>query len=334
MNALVVGGPGFLGLNLIETLQAEGHAVASTRRVSSNTIFVRRLKVPLLEASLEDVDSLAAAMEGRDTVFLAAGYYPRYSVRDHEGQLARAVAGIRNALEAARRAGVARVVYTGSVVTVRRRADGEPATEADGLAEAPRGSLYFAVKIAMEREVLRAVEVHGQDVVLVLPTGCLGPYDHKVGTGFFVVGMANRMLPVYLDGRINLVDVRDVARGHLLAAAKGRAGERYVLGGHDVTVEQALRLLAERLEVEMPAQKLTPELAGMIASLEEHNCAEEGCGRPLLSREIVDLIRYGQHVRHTKATRELGYTTRPLAATLAAAVDWYRRNGYIRRSSG
>ena len=330
MKALVVGGTGFLGLNLIEALQAAGHDVVSTRRASSNTLFVRRLKVPLREASLEDRASLVAAMAGRDTVFLAAGYYPRYSVVHPEDQLTLAVEGVRNALQAAREAGVRRVVYTGSVVTVGRRKGGEPATERDGLAEAPPGSLYFAIKIAMEREVRRAVRAHEQDVVHVLPAGLVGPCDYKVGTGFFVLGMATRQLSLYLDGRINLVDVRDVARGHLLAAEKGRPGARYILGGENVWVSAVLRQLSERLEVPLPELALTPEVASMIASLEEHNCAAEGRGRPLLAREMVDLVRYGQFVDHGRAAAELGYTTRPLEEALAASVEWYRRNAYVR----
>lgn len=329
MRALVVGGTGFLGLNLVETLRDAGHDVAATRRASSNTLLLRKLKVPLVEADLADVPSLVAAMRGVDVVFLAAGYYPRFAF-ERERQVAEAVAALRNALAAARHAEVGRLVYTGSVVTVRRCDDGRPARESDGLADVPGGSTYFAVKIAMEQEVARAVAA-GLDAVTVLPTGCLGPYDWKVGTGFFVVGMANRAIPAYLDGRINVVDSRDVARGHLLAAAHGRRGERYILGGHDVGAEELLRRVAERLDVPLPPLRLPPEVASMVAALEEHHCVAEGRGRPSISKEIVDLIRYGQFVDSSRARDELGYTARPLEETIDASYDWYRRNGYVRR---
>lgn len=336
MRALVVGATGFLGLNLVEALRDGGHDVVATRRASSNTIFLRRLRVPLVTADLSDPESLTEAMRGREVVFLAAGHYPRYHF-DREAQVADAVAGIRSALDAARRAGVARLVYTGSAVTVRRREDGRPAREDDGMASVPGGSTYFAVKLAMEAEVLRAAAPDGDgpglDVVAVLPSGCLGPYDWKVGTGFFVAGLGNRMLDVWLDGRINVVDARDVARGHILAAERGRRGARYLLGGHDVTVRDLLALVAARLEVPLPTVELTPEVASMVAALEELHCHETGRGRPLLSREIVDLIRYGQFVDSSRARDELGFTVRPLEETIAASAAWYRANGFIRATA-
>jgi dihydroflavonol-4-reductase len=194
---------------------------------------------------------------------------------------------------------------------------------------APEGSTYFAVKLALEREVLAA---GGLEVVELLPTGCFGPFDHKVGTGFFVVAMAHRRLAAYVDGKINVVDVRDVAQAHLAAARAGRPGARYHVGGHDVVVSDFLAQISRCLGVPNTAKKLDALEALRLATAEEARC-QGTPERPALSREIVDMAVHGQFVDSGKAKSELGHAPRPLSATLADSVDWYRRNGYIPQAS-
>ncbi|MBI5544947.1 MAG: hypothetical protein HY901_13740, partial [Deltaproteobacteria bacterium] len=207
-----------------------------------------------------------------------------------------------------------------------------PAVETDGTpSEAPEGSTYFAVKLALEREVMAASRA-GLDAVTLLPTGCFGPYDHKVGTGFFVVALANRALAAYVDGRINVVDVRDVAAAHVAAALKGRPGERYILGGHNVRVRELLAGMAQSFEVDLSARRLEPEEAFRIAAEEEARC-QGTPRRPALTREMVDMAVYGQYVDAAKARAELGFTPRPLQETLTGSFEWYRQNGYIGRAA-
>jgi len=331
VKAVVIGGTGFIGLNIVEALKASGHEVCATRRPSSNTIFLRRLGVPLRPISLTDPASIESAMAGCDTAFFTAGHYPRYSI-DTEAQVERAALCLRNALLAARRSGLRRFVYTGSVVTVARPAQGRVAVESDGVPpEAPPGSTYFAVKLALEREVAAAAAA-GLDVVTLLPTGCFGPYDHKVGTGYFVVALANRALAAYVDGEINVVDVRDVARAHLAAALLGRRGERYILGAHNLSVRALLQQMARHFAVELPARQLEREEAFRLAAAEEARCSGTP-HRPALTREMVDMAVFGQHVDSGKARSELGFSPRSLEETLAGAFDWYRQNGYIRRAA-
>jgi len=325
VKAVVIGGTGFLGLNLVEALRASGHEVVATRRKSSNTIFLRRMKVPMLAASLDDEESLVAAMKGSEVAFFAAAHYPRLSL-DTEAQVAQAVAQTRHVLAAARRASIRRLVYTGSVVTVARPPTDRPAVETDGTpAVAPEGSTYYAVKLALEREVLSARDL---EVVEVLPTGCFGPYDHKVGTGFFVVALAHGRLAAFVDGRINVVDARDVALAHIGAALEGRPGERYILGGHDIVVSDFLSQISRCVGVPVAARKLGADEAMRLATAEEARC-QGTPERPALSREIVDMAVHGQFVDSGKAIRELGFAPRLLGATLSDSVDWYRRNGYI-----
>lgn len=329
MKALVVGGTGFLGLNLAEALLARGDEVASTRRRSSNTLFARRLGVPLVAADLDDAASLEAAMDGVHAVFFCAGHYPRYAF-DTGAEVDRGVRGVRAALDAAKRAGVDRFVYVGSVATVATPADDRPVRESDGLADVPDGFTYHAVKIAMERAVQEAVEQGGPEVVLALPTGCVGPYDWKVGTSMLVLGPATGRLEVFVDGRINVIDARDVALSLVAAALEGRAGERYILGGHDVTVAAFLDRVCARLGVPLPARRLEPDAARVFADAEEARCREAGGGRPRLSREMVDLAVHGHFADASKAKAELALSPRSLDETIDDTFRWYRDNGFVR----
>ncbi|MGM0575759.1 MAG: NAD-dependent epimerase/dehydratase family protein [Myxococcota bacterium] len=328
MRALVVGGTGFLGLNVLEALRDAGHEAACTRRRSSNTILARRLRVPLVQADLDDPEGLVRAMDGRDVVFMTAGHYPRYSV-DTAAEVETAVRRLDHVLRAAREAGVGRVVYTGTVATVGRPADGSPATEADGRPEVPDGSTYFAVKLALDRRIRQAVDA-GQDVVELCPTACLGPYDYKVGTGFFVAGMLNGRLPYWVDGPVDVVDAADVARAHVEAARRGRTGERYILGGHGTTVRVLLDTIARRWHTPPPGRELSVEAARALADEEEARCLRDG-GRPLLSREMVDLAAHGQHVDCGRARTELGHRPRPLEDTIDRSCRWYLENGFVPR---
>jgi dihydroflavonol-4-reductase len=329
MRAAVVGGSGFLGLNIIAALKETGHEVIATRRRSSNTIFLRRLKVPMVQAAMENPDELVAAMTGVEVVFFASGLYPRYSV-DCEQQVHTAVRCARNLLAAAKAAGVRRIIYTGSVATVRRPGEDRPAKESDGAAPTPEQSPYFATKRALEDQMLRATQT-GQDVVLLLPTGCFGPYDHKVGTGHFIVSMASHRLEVFTEGRINVVDARDVAAAHVRAAEVGDKGERYILGGHNLTVSGLLTTMSRLYGVPLPKRPLTHEQALSFAQEEEARCLQTHEGRPALSREMVEMIVYGQWVDSQKARDRLGFHPRPLEQTLVDAFQWYCQNGYIRR---
>jgi dihydroflavonol-4-reductase len=329
VNALVIGGTGFIGLNLVEALEAGGHAVRAGRRPSSNTIFARRLKVPLVPVDLADPEGLASAMAGSDVVFFAAGHYPRYA-GNTEAEVATGVAGIEAALAAARRAAVRRLVYVGSVATVARRADGQPATEAEGLATPPAGATYHAVKVAMARAVQAAADAGDLEVVTACPTGCLGPYDHKVGTGYLVAGVGSGRLDAYVDGFVDLVDARDVARSLVAAAEVGRPGARYILAGHGLPVGTLVSRLARRLGVPPPPRRLAPDAALAFADAEEARCRGTA-ERPRLSRELVDLILHGQLVDDALARAELGHVSRPLEATFDDTFDWYLRNGFVRR---
>jgi len=327
MRAVVVGGTGFVGMNVSRALARAGHDVIATRKEHTNTLFARKLGVPLVRADLDDRDSLVTAMRGRDVVFMCAGHYPRFSLdASREVDLARG--RVDRALDAARRAGVRRFVLTSSVATVGPPRDGERSDERDPIDPHALSSVYHRVKLAIEEEALAADDL---DVVVLLPTAIVGELDVKAGTGFLIVALANGALPFFVDGRINVVDADDVALAHVHAATRGRPGERYIVAGHDLTVEELLERVADTLGIDARSTAIPAWLASSIATFSELRCAvaKDG-GRPMLSRELVDVVRFGQWVKSDKARVELALEPpTPLGKTLEKACSWYRRHRYV-----
>ncbi len=256
-----------------------------------------------------------------DTVFLTGAHYPRYSL-DQDAAVERGVQDVANACVAAKRAGVGRLVYTSSIASLGTDPEGIDETHVP--AQMPQ-SVYRAVKWAMERELDR--HATDLDVVTMLPGGCLGPWDVRVGTGGLLVGFITGALPWWVDGIVNLVDVRDVALMHVRAARDGRRGERYCIGGHSLPLREVFTTVRERFGGSFPAE-LTPEQARDRATEEERLAAQTKARAPF-PRELVDIITWSQRVRSHKASEELGFDPRRLEATLDDAYNWFRRYGYL-----
>jgi dihydroflavonol-4-reductase len=331
LKAIVLGGTGFVGMNVVRALAASGHDVVATRRSRANTLFARKLGARLVQASFEDVPGLAEAMRGRDVVFMCAGHYPRYSL-DLDEEVGKARRWTRATLDAARAAGVQRYVLTSSVATVGPAAPGRALSdERDPMSREAAASVYFAVKQAIEQEALDAVRT-GLDVVVTCPTGIVGELDVKAGTGFVIVALGNGLLPVYVQGRVNILDADQMAVGHVLAAERGRTGERYILAGHNTTIEDLLRTVCDELGVRFASWRLPLGVAEVLSTLSEMRCATlGGHRRPFIPREFVDMARHGVWVDASKAARELGMPMPvPLADTVRKACRWYERYRYIR----
>jgi len=320
--AVVIGGTGFIGLAIVDALLARGVEVRVTRRKRSITLLVRKRAVELVDASLETRDALARAMEGADVVFLAAGLYPRYS-SDAAGSIAAGVAGVRNACEAAVAAGVPRLVYTSSTAVLGPALGDRPADERDRLAEPPPDSVYRAVKWHLEHEIDRAAAGR-LDVVTVLPGGCLGPGDLRVGTSGLFVGVAHAALPWYVDGLVNVVDVADVADVHVEAATRAPRGARYCVAGHTVRLGSLLQTVARRYGGRAPEVTLEADAARARADAEER-AAEPLRKRVPFPREMVDIVLSGQRISSAKAERELDLSTTPLTTALDRAHAWLVR---------
>lgn len=320
MRVLVLGATGFIGGAVARAALAAGHEVVAARRTHV-TGALDDAAVEWRTADLLDRGSLASAMQGCEVVFHAAGYYPTVTF-DRAKALRRGVTGMRHVLAAARDAGVRRVVYTSSLSTVGKPEEGRLSDERDHYLPGDIDDTYWELKWAMEQECWRAC-AEGLDVVVTNPTMCFGPGDVKPTSGMAVILVAKRRLPVYTDGAWNVVDVRDVAQGQLAAAERGRKGERYLLGGHNITVSIFLHHVAKVAGVP-PPRLLLPGAVVRTAALASELFAVATRRPPLLPVEGVDMIRFGQHFDCAKAEHELGLAPRPLEQTLQDAVAWFR----------
>lgn len=330
MHVLVLGATGFIGGQIARALVERGHSVRALRRATSSLLAIDGLPLEVVQGDLRDRASLLAAMQGVEAVFHAAGYYPPNSLTPRQS-VRQAAAGMRAVLESARMAGVSRIVYTSSLSTIGPPSDGRKlADERDAYLPGSVAAAYFEAKWAMEAEAYRAV-AGGQDVVLICPTAVFGPGDVKPTSGIALLALARGLMPAYIDGKINIVDGRDLAQAHLAALERGRSGERYIVGGHNTSIGEVMRVAAPIVGVAPPRLRL-PVLAALLAGKVGEVAALALPKQPLLPfSEAIEMIRHGQHYDLSKARRELGLTTRPLEDTLRDSVSWFREHGYLNR---
>ena len=319
MSALVLGGGGFLGLNLVEALLASGAVPRCGRRARGNVLSLRRLHVPLVPAELDAPLELERAMEDCATVFHLAGHYPRLSL-DPSGALATGLGQLRNVLEAAARAGVKRLVYVSSAATAAPAPAG-PSDERHVYATRPGHGTYHDLKWEMERLALAEDRF---EVVVACPGACLGPWDLRVGTSALLVATARGLDPPHPDGWLNLIDARDVATALIRLSTLPAPPKRVLLSGGNHRLHPLLCELALHYGVAPPSPPLAANQAIAFADAEEARAAREG-GRPAVAREIVDLIVRGVPLDTRLAAEALGLRCRPLEQTLSATDAWARR---------
>jgi dihydroflavonol-4-reductase len=320
---LVTGATGFVGWHVARRLLERGDRVRALVRDPA------RLKeldgVERFQGDLRDPESLANAVEGCGVVYhLAADY--RLWTRDPEEMFRSNVEGTRNLLDASRRTGVDRVVYTSTVGCIGIPKDGIGDEQTPVSIEDMQGpykrSKFLAEKVALE------FAGDGLPVVIVNPTAPVGDHDFKpTPTGKMLVDFVRGAMPAFLDTGLNVVDVRDVAAGHLAACERGRVGERYILGAENLTLEGIFGTLAKA--VGRPAPKIRIPYAMAYAAGVVSTAWAGVTGRePLAPLDGVKMARKKMWVRHEKAARELGYAPGPAADALGRAVEWFRANGY------
>ena len=325
---LVTGGTGFIGTHVVRALLARGRAVRCLVRPASRRDNLEGLAVEIAPGDVTDPASLARALAGIRTLFHCAADYRLWS-RDAV-ELARCnVAGTENVLRAAADAGVERVVYTSSVGALGLTADGSPANERTPVSRGDMIGNYKRSKFDAER-VAEAWASRGLPVVIVNPSTPVGERDIKpTPTGQMIVDFLNGRLPAYVDTGLNLVDVRDVAQGHLLAAEKGRVGEKYILGNRNMTLREILETLASLTGAPAPRVRLphaVPLAAAAVATLVANVTGKP----PRVSLESVRMSRKRMFFDSSRAVRELGLPQTPVEEALARAIAWFRERGYAR----
>jgi dihydroflavonol-4-reductase len=328
MKALVTGASGFVGAAVARALEAAGWEVRCLIRATSDRRNLQALSAEIVLGDLADARSLARALAGCETVFHVAADY-RLWARDPNELYRTNVEGTRNLLEEARRAGIERVVYTSSVATLGIPSDGTPGDEATPVRVTDMIGHYKRSKFLAE-EVVREWARGAGEVVIVNPSTPIGPGDVKpTPTGRIILDAARGRMPAYVDTGLNVVHVDDVASGHLLAFERGRAGERYVLGGEDLTLREILTEVARLTGRRPPRIRLPHGLVLPIAY------AAEGLARltgraTQITVDGVRMARKRMFFSSAKAERELGYYHRPARHALADAVQWFGREGYLK----
>jgi dihydroflavonol-4-reductase len=329
MKALVTGATGFVGAAVTRALLGAGWEVRALVRAGSSRVNIEALAVECVRGDLADVPALERALAGCDALFHVAAEY-RLWTRTPERLYQHNVEGTQNVLTAAARLRVPRIVYTSSVATLGLRAD-SPADESVAASLEDMIGHYKRSKFLAEQWVLESARA-GMPVVIVNPSTPVGPGDIKpTPTGRLVLDAASGRMPAYVDTGLNIVHVDDVAQGHLLAWQHGRAGERYILGGTDLSLREILTIIARLVGRNPPRVRLPLALAMPLA------CAAEAWAQ-LTGRETritldgVRMARHRMYFSSAKAAAELGYRWRPAEQALADAVRWFQ-GPYLRHSA-
>ena len=327
MLTFVTGATGFLGSHVARVLSEQGAALRLLVRPTSNLRNLEGLKAETAIGDLRDPASLQKAMAGCDTVFHVAADY-RLWVRDPAEMYRSNVEGTRAILEAARNCGARCVVYTSSVATIGFTGNGHFADEDSPVSLADMIGHYKRSKFMAEQVAMEAGR-SGMRVVTVNPTTPVGEQDIKpTPTGRIIVDFLKRKFPAYVETGLNLVDVRECALGHITAMEKGKSGERYILGGENLTLKQILDKLGEISGLPSPTVKL-PYLVAYVAGAVDEMYSGRVLGRE--PRATIETVRMGKKkmwASSDKAERELGWRQIPVDDALRRAVEWFRSNGY------
>lgn len=329
MTTLVTGGTGFVGSAVIRKLLARGETVRTLARPRGDRRNLDGLDIEIIEGDLLDPASLTRAAAGCSALYHVAADY-RLWVPDPDAMLRANVEGSRAVIRAACDAGAARVVYTSSVATLGLPSDGRPGDETTPASLADMIGPYKRSKYLAEEEVRRLVREEGAPVVIVNPSTPVGPRDIKpTPTGRMIVEAASGKMPAYVDTGLNVVDVDDVAEGHLLAWDKGQLGERYVLGGENMTLGVILGEIARITG--LPAPKVCiPHAVVLPVAYAAEAWARSFGGEPFATVDGVRMAKKKMFFSSAKAAQALGYSPRPAVEALARAVGWFRENGYLK----
>lgn len=335
MKCFVTGASGFVGSNLVHELLARGHRVKVLLRDKSDDRALAGVRVERVTGDLLDPRLLVHEMEGCDWCFHVAASYHLW-LRNYKPMYETNVIGTQNVLEAAGKAGCRRIVYTSTVGCIGLpRIENTVLIPSNELQIMPLEQLsndYKRSKWQAEEIASKLVRA-GLPIVIVNPSAPIGPRDVKpTPTGRLIVDFLNGRLPAYIETGLNWVHVRDVAAGHVLAAERGRIGERYILGNAqgNWTMEQTLEALQEITRIRAPRVKIPRWVAHVAGHFSEFGASITG-RQPRVPLAGVRMAKYKMWFDPSKAIRELGLPQTPVPQALTDAVEWFRANGYVKR---
>ncbi len=332
MTTLVTGASGFVGSHVARQLVTAGQPVRVLVRRGSNLAALGGLHVECFEGDLRDTSSLESAMRGVRRVFHVAADYRLWTPRPEEIYETN-VEGTRRLLAAAKNAGVERIVYTSTVATIAVPRHGALPNEdtratVDEMIGHYKRSKFLAEQVAVEAAAA------GVPVVIVNPTAPVGPWDWKpTPTGRIILDFLKGKMPAYVDTGLNVAAVEDIAAGHLLAAERGRIGERYILGARNMTLKQILDALSAITGRPAPRVRL-PHAIALAAGYADQLFSRLAGREPQIPVEGVKMSRHRMFVESDKAARELGYNPTSVEAALERAVRWYEEHGYLAAGAG
>ncbi|HAC65773.1 MAG TPA: dihydroflavonol 4-reductase [Cyanothece sp. UBA12306] len=321
----ITGGTGFVGANIIRLLLKQNYEVKALVRPQSRLDNLKGLDVEVVQGDLND-PNLSEKMRGTQVLFHVAAHYSLYQ-RDRFQLYQSNVLGTHSVLKAARQAGIERTVYTSSVAAI---GVGKPTEIVNENHQSPVDKLvghYKKSKYWAEQEAKKAVQ-EGQDIVIVNPSTPIGPWDIKpTPTGEIILRFLRRQMPAYVNTGLNLIDVRDVAWGHLLALEKGQSGERYILGHQNLSLKDLLTELSRLTRLDAPQRTIPLWLPLTVAWIEEFLLEPLG-KEPKLALDGVRMSKSLMYYDGSKAIKELGLPQSPIKKALQDAITWFVDHGY------
>jgi len=327
MKVFVTGASGFVGHHVAMALAAEGADLRLLIRKSSSLANIEGIHGETQVGDLLEPEGLKSAVSDCDAVVHVAADY-RLWIPDPAAMYRANVDGTRELLRLAREAGVKHFVYTSSVATMHFRTDGSVIDEDTPVSLADMVGHYKRSKFMAEQEAISAAQA-GQQVVILNPTTPIGPNDRKpTPTGRIFVDFLNKKFPAYVDTGLNLVDVAEVARAHVLALTKGTPGRRYILGGENLTLKQILDKMAEITGLPSPTARIPFAVAATYAFFEEWITGRIRGKEPRATLEEVRMGRKKMYASSARAEQELGFRIVSVDAAMRAAIEWFRANGY------
>jgi dihydroflavonol-4-reductase len=319
---LVTGATGFIGSNLIIELHKQGYNVRAFHRKDSNTSTINGLDVEHCLGDLRDESSLHKAIEGCDIVFHTAAIVSFWKKKRAE-QLAINVGGTRHVVEACLKFGVKKLIHTSSVAALGFRRDGELIDETTQYNWGIRNSYRYTKHLA-EIEILKGIK-KGLQATIVNPSIVIGPRDLNVHGGQFILGIKSGRIPAYINGGMNFVSVHDVVAGHISAAEYGRIGERYILGGVNLTFKDYFDVVAREIGGKSPKLKVPNWLVKIIAKTSEL-VGNISNAKPPLTSDLIASIGMNNWYSIEKAKKELSYSPTPIENAINEAYEWYQKN--------